>query len=96
MKKLLFMLLATFSIAGFCQQTPTLWSPYCLPASPTVPAGMFVSVNFVQPTANPTTSYEQYGYDQTNTFYYFVTNITTGTGFVTSLVGCPIRYATQQ
>jgi hypothetical protein len=71
--------------------TPMTQGYYCLPATPTVPVAPFIAPTLVQPTSNPTTTLEM-----TDGTYYYVITFTTGTGMITSLPSCPVRYSTLQ
>ena len=71
--------------------TPITQGYYCLAAAPTVPVAPFIAPTLVQPTSSASTTLEM-----TDGTYFYVITFTTGTGLITSLPSCPIRYATKQ
>ena len=64
---------------------------YCLPAAPTVPVDVYVAPTLVDPTSNGATTIEQ-----TDGTYYYITTVSSGTGYLSSLFSCPVRYTTKQ
>jgi hypothetical protein len=64
---------------------------YCNAAAPTVPVAPYIAPALVQPISGAASSIEA-----TDGTYFYVITMTTGTGLVTSLPSCPVRYSTQQ
>ena len=97
MKKLIAIALIFFAVAAQAVPInnisidPVTSGYFCMPGSPTVPAGPYIAPTLVQPTANAATTIET-----TDGTYFYVITMTTGTGLVTSLASCPVRYDTKQ
>lgn len=98
MKKIIAIIIILFSSACFAGSSPNSINPmsvvssyFCLPAAPTVPVFQFIAPTLVDPIANGSTTIET-----TDGTYFYVITMSTGTGFITSLASCPVRYTTKQ
>ena len=69
----------------------SMYSPYCLPAAASAIAGYFIPTASIQPVSSPSSTLEF-----TDGAFYYVITMTAGTGLITSLPSCAIRYTTKQ